>query len=354
MESEFEIFSLAEPEDFDRYTEIFSPTDTPKPFKKLSWLHLNNPSRQSYVNCYLPKEDTSVTAALYAVVPIEFKIGNKVQVACQSLDTITDERFRGQGLFITLAESVYQRCTSGKVAFVYGFPNIHSAKGFFRGLKWKNIASPPFLTKPFKTKYFTDKLLKRKIFRNIIPQINLYRRRKIHLPADIAIKEITRFENDANTVWADFSQNINIAIERNKEYLNWRIFDNPDEEYKARGLYHNNKLVGYIIYSIKDKHGGRIGYVMDFIYRPSYVKFSKYLLFEAFNDMRDSNVDASLCWSFDHSPNYGFYKKYGFLKIPEKYQLIKLFFGARPFEKLEVDINNVENWYLSYLDSDTN
>ena len=354
MNTDFKIVPLQTTEDYKRYTEIFAPTETPKPIEKLDWLHLHNTVGKHFVDCSVPVAQPEITSAIYAVAPVKFTLGDKDAIACQSLDTMTDARYRGKGLFITLAESVYARCADAGLALVYGFPNDQSAKGFFTKLKWKEIAKPPFLTKPLRVRYFSDKLIKNKLLRSLVPQLNLYRRKKVELDKGMEIRKINRFDKEVNTVWHSFAKNINVAIERNERYLNWRIFDNPDEQYVVNGLYQNDKLYGYIIYSIKEKHGGKIGYVMELMMETAHEKYGQSLLNDALNDMRDAKTDAALCWAFDHAPNFNLYKKAGFLKIPEKYQFIKLFFGARALQESAIDIYDVKNWYISYLDSDTN
>ena len=52
--------------------------------------------------------------------------------------------------------------------------------------------------------------------------------------------------------WNSNKMNFGITIDRNKEYMNWRIEQNPYHNYKYLLLFKNEILVGYIIYE-KDK-----------------------------------------------------------------------------------------------------
>ena len=93
---------------------------------------------------------------------------------------------------------------------------------------------------------------------------------------------------------------------------------------------------------------------MELIFDLKSQKAGRKLLQYAINQIKKENADCILTWCMDHSPNYNVFKKQFFFKLPEKFRPIELHFGARAFNKeLASTINNRNNWYLSYSDSDT-
>lgn len=333
----------------DLYKECFDSNDSPKELKVIEWQFLRNDIK-SYVNILVDNE-AKRTAAIYATCSLKFKFGGEIIVGAQSLDTITDLNYRGKGFFIKLANRVYETAKDGGVKLVYGFPNGNSVHGFKSKLGWKVLDPVPFLIKPLRTGYFT------KMVRGIsflpdcsVPFKTGYVNDKIH-----HLEQSNHFPPECDELWDSFSANIGIAVHRNRTYLEWRYIDKPGESYRiVHCRDRKQKYLGYIVYVAKEKHGGLIGYVMELIYEPKQSKAGEQLLAFAINDMKKTGCDAVMAWCMDHSLPYDIYKKKLFMKMPEMIRPIELHFGALAFDdSLKTVIENRENWYLSYSDSDT-
>ena len=172
------------------------------------------------------------------------------------------------------------------------------------------------------------------------------------MSSDFEIKPIDRFEEkNVNPIWEKFSANINFSIHRDANYLNWRIFDKPNFDYITKGLFFNSNLVAFVAYNIVRKHGGRIGYMLEFMYLPEYAEEANSLLIFANNAFIKQDVDVVLVWNFSHSPNHKYFKRNGYVRLPELIKPIKLHFGVRFFQSTYH--LKEQDWYLSYCDSDT-
>jgi Acetyltransferase (GNAT) domain len=336
------------------YEQIFANNNDPKIKKRLEWMHEDNPLKKKYFSIYLD-EAANRPAALYAVFPVLFKQFDKKINAVQSIDTITDENYRGKGLFKKLALDCYKNASEDAVQFVYGFPNDQSAPGFFKSLGWKPIAEVPFLIKPINLLYPLQYKLKKNIPFKININLGLkwlfWSSKNKYTPSDLP-----SFNEQYNELWEKFSTTYNIGVMRDANYMNWRISNHPTEKYIVKSFSCNNKLVAVFVLSIKDeKHNGKIGYVIDTIFDPSYSKDIPYLFHKAIKGtFYKAKVDIILGWCFNHSQNYNMYKGNGFMNIPKKLQPIKLFFGANNFiNKEDNAFFDKKNWYLSYCDSDT-
>lgn len=336
-------------ENISLYKECFDKNGSKKNTEVIAWQFLNNTINKQFVDIAVDKTNNQ-TAAIYAIFPTMFKINNVNLIGSQSLDTITDVNYRGKGLFINLAKDVYEKAKQNEVKFVYGFPNGNSIYGFQKKLDWEVLDPVPFLIKPFRTSYFTKKIS----WLSWMPNVNLVRSsNKPNEKYRIEIKN--EFPLTVNEVWSKFSKTINVAINRDKVYLDWRYINKPLEDYKIAHVYSKeNKYLGYVVFAVKGKHGGKIGYIMELVYDTDYKDVGKILLKHAIHQINQSKADCVLSWCLHHSPNYKDYTSQNFFTMPERFRPIELHFGVCSFdENLKEIVNKRENWYLSYSDSDT-
>lgn len=345
---EYKIYDLNEGT-INLFKASFDINGSPKNLENIRWQFFKNPTKKYLVDIAFDTISGKV-AGIYAVSCISFKINTQISVGSQSLDTITDIDFRGKGLFTKLAKSVYQKAENTNISLVYGFPNGNSIHGFEKKLEWVVLDPVPFLIKPLKSRYFTNKISFLKFFPNINLSFKGFSKSK-----EYTIKEEFSFPDEVNNLWDNFSKDIKVAVNRNKEYLHWRYIKKPNEDYKVVHCYDSyNKFLGFIVYCVKDKHDGRVAYIMELIYDLKHPKAGCQLLSYAVKEVKKENADLILTWCFQHSPNYNALKKSFFFKLPEKIRPIELHFGAMAFDcKLKNIISKRENWYLSYSDSDT-
>jgi GNAT superfamily N-acetyltransferase len=331
------------------FKNCFDTNGSPKYIENIEWQFFENPLKKCFVDIAY---DTGVdkTAAIYAISCVPFLINDKVNQGSQSLDTITDKDYRGKGLFTKLATSVYQKAKDEKIALVYGFPNGNSIHGFSKKLDWAVLDPVPFLLKPLKSSYFTKKIKAL----NFLPNINLSFE-GYSQSSKYYIKEAFSFTDEVNNIWENFSKSFKVAVNRDKNYLNWRYINKPNENYRIAHCYDlNNNYMGFIVFTVKGKHGGKIGYIMEMIYHLDRPEAANLLLRYAVNEIRKEKADCILSWCLAHSPNFSIFSKSNFFKLPEKLRPIELHFGVRAFqENIKETVYNRKNWYLSYSDSDT-
>jgi hypothetical protein len=227
------------------YQSCFENNGSTKALEKIEWQFLNTPSGEKIVDIAVD-ESAGTVAAVYAVFPVNFTIGDQTMLACQSLDTMTDKAYRGKGLFVQLAADVYQKATNSDVKLVYGFPNGSSVHGFIKKLNWQLLDPVPFLIKPLNSSYFTNKIPSLSWLPNL--KIAFNRKRS----TGIRIENKNEFPLEVNRIWERFSKNIQVAVCRDKAYLDWRYLQKPDEDYQILHAYTcDNKYIGFVVYCIK-------------------------------------------------------------------------------------------------------
>ncbi len=330
------------------FAACFERNGTPRRLDALRWQYADNPTDEVLVD--LAVSDGRI-GAIYAVQPAQVRVDGQRRLAAQSVDTLVDADFRGRGLFTKMASAVYDRLRARGGAFVYGFPNANSAPGFFKKLGWVSLDPVPFLVRPLRTALLASKL-----------PIGAWARRlpDLRLPvlgpklgASQEIRPLTSFGSALDALWGRFSADVRVAVERSGEYLRWRL-SKPGERYECFGIFEGMELIAFCAYTTVDKHGGRLGYVMELLHDPGRQKSAAALLAECLRRMESDGADAALAWSLPHSPNARAYTRVGFMPLPERLRPIELHVGVRPLDPtLTETLSDRRNWYLSYCDSDT-
>lgn len=335
-------------EELEKYRECFVSNGSDKTLDLLQWNHQQNlPGVKSIY--YAIDTKTGKIAAIYTYLPVKFTCMGEEVNAMQSFDTLTDTNHRGKGLFIKLASKIEAEEKQNNNELVYGFPNENSVHGFVNKLKFNYFGEVPFLIKPLRISYFINKLLKKNAGNTSDSNCSIAITDKLS-----TIKEITHFDDDYETLYRSVSSHIKIGVNRNAAYMNWRYITKPGETYYRYGYYENEVLQAVIIFTLKNKHGGKIGYLMELLFDPKNEKVGKQLLKFCIATFKKNNADLVLCWCFEHSFNYSTIRKSGFYKFPEKLRPQKLGFIAKILNSENTkDIYSLKNWYLSYSDSDT-
>ena len=298
----------------------------------LRWKFVDNPAGTGLVS--VCREASGRVLGLNAFQRTRFVGPAGIElIGHQSMDTFVDPAARGLGVFNNLLQTFYENQQDD---LIYGFPNAASSKGFFGRQKWSFLGSAPFLIRPIRAGYFLKKLS------SILPDFRIPR-----LPRSSNQSEPIRFFDEG---FGDLSAQMvrpgSYMLRRDSTYLNWRLFDKPlaCAHVLARG--HD----AFVAARIDNKHGGRIGYILEAAGDPSVLKG----VLEDMNAyLADNGADAVLAWAMPHMPSYSVYRHTGYLPLPRKLRPIEINFGARALSMRTKAIDNPANWYLSYLDSDT-
>jgi len=337
-------------EDLALFAGCFADNGGARSPASMRWLYRDNPSGRLYVDFAVPPEGAGL-AAIYATLPVRMRVNGEVRLALQSLDTLTDRAFRGKGLFVSLAKSVFARAAADDVAFIYGFPNGSSAPGFFGKLGWERLDPVPFLIRPLRTRYFSSRLGR---VGSKLPDFPLAPSRRRGPRGGAQLVEVDRFDERFTHLWRAFSRDVCVAVERDAAYLDWRLVDKPEERYRRLALVEKGVLTSFIAFALKEKHGGRIGYVLELLHDKGRESDARWLLGAAVAEMAQQNADAVLAWCLPRAPTFGSYLRSGFFPLPERLRPIELHVGTRAFDgTLGPVLRSRRNWYISYLDSDT-
>jgi GNAT superfamily N-acetyltransferase len=332
--------------DLELFDACFTANGAPRDRDVLRWQYLDNPTGALFVDFATASADR--LAAIYASIPVVFRVAGEQRLGIQSVDTMTDREFRGRGLFLQLAKQTYARAADAGVALVYGTPNGSSAHGFFQRLEWQTLDPVPFLIRPLRARWVLEKLgLPRAAARLPDLRIPVGRGR-----ADA--RRVERFDERFTRLWHELARGIGVAVERDARYLGWRLAK-PGEDYRSFCVDdRDGELSAFASHCTKTKERSRIGYIMEALCTPRGTRALRGLIRGALADMAASGADVALAWCLPHSPTYAAFLRTGFVPFPRRLWPIELHLGARSFDPaLAAQVNDRRAWYLSYLDCDT-
>jgi len=337
-------------EDLKLFHDAFVENGSPRSVELLRWQYFEPPAGRLYVDFAVAEEEKQFLAAIYAVFPVTMRVDGARGLGVQSLNTLTDVRFRGKGLFVKMAAATYERCGNEGVALVYGFPNQNSVHGFWTKLQWQALDPMPHLIRPLRLSFFVDKLTRGKIRLPKFLDVRLARTRT-SLPRGWTLRVITELGAEIDEVWRRFSADIGFAVERDSEYLRWRL-RRPGAFYETVGLFNERELIGYVIIGHEGDRGGRI---MELIYEPAVPQAGTILLREAFRRLAAAGCGTVWAWNYEHSRNHRDFRRAGFIPLPERFNIEHLHSGARSLTTPpSAAVAERGKWYVSMLDSDTN
>lgn len=264
--------------------------------------------------------------------------------AFHAIDTIVAPEARGKGVFVELGRATCAAARDAGAKLVYGFPNAAAAKGWFKHNNWIDHGRAPFMVCPVRSGLFLERAVGRRVVDFKFPS----------LPTTLKeVVTVSRFDSAYDELWKQFSHNINCAVDRSSAYLNWRFARAPQSPYHTVAIKEADKVIAFVTSRTAMKHCGHMGYIMEAMCQPGREKTLLALLRWVKRDLARAGVDAIMAMCFPHSSTYRTFRQAGFWTIPDRVAPIEVHFGALPLSPEGDAAATKENWYLSYLDSDS-
>lgn len=79
---------------------------------------------------------------------------------------------------------------------------------------------------------------------------------------DVTIVTQEKFDDEINSFWDKASKDFDYIIEKNTDYLNWKI-EKPDRKHVIRTAFRGEEMLGYIIQSITEQGDQKNGAIID-------------------------------------------------------------------------------------------
>ncbi len=186
-------------EQLDAFSELYELCfRQPMNHREILWRYFHSPYDGLFA-CFAFENGKFV--ANYSVAPIELRIYGHVFPAALSLNTMTHPDFGGRGLFVQLADRVYHKLQNQGYKMVIGFPNRISNRTFLTKLGWHDIYEIPTMRKDLEG---------------------------ISCPGSSPMVTV---DNHFLLDYSSCMRNDKICVNKTDEYLRWRFWQKPSEEY---------------------------------------------------------------------------------------------------------------------------
>jgi len=319
------------------------------------WEHKHNPFGGSLIGV---AEHNGQIVGHLSFVPLKMKIGENVAVASHGVELIVHSDFRRRGIFSAMEELLLGEAEKKGILITYSFPTQPVRKGHLK-YGFFDVCNVLVLVKCFDA--YNALIQKYPIFRKgkfflrfVLRTFDFIFRassetRKMPVIESLRIAEISSFDDHINDFWDSVSKDYEILLVRDKEYLNWRYFEKPDQDYKVLLAEKNGRVLGYIVLGCREVGNLKEGCIVDMLAGFNETNVIQCLISKAIEYFVEEKVDFITCWTLRHSLLYKILKDNGFICSRSKHTLTARLNSPVLSEKF---VKDPRNWYLSMGDSD--
>lgn len=308
--------------------------------------YFKNPEGNAYIDFAYDFENMQM-AGQYMVIPRMFYINSNVIKGVLSLNTLTKESYRGQGVFTKLADAVYEDAANDGVKFCYGAPNQNSFPGFVKKLKFSHIGDVPLYLKI--TNPCT--LIMEKVFK--YDKLNQQLIDKSFEIQDNNIIEITKNNVDLLSVFLGrVNKKYKIMGIRNKSFLTWRYFDLPRRNYRIYAYKNGDTITAYAVIRITKVAEMNCGMIVDFLYDDGHENDAISLVNKLISMFKKCNIGLVGCLMLNHTAEAKILKQTHFFVCPKKLLPQPFPIIVREFKSLDEDFFDFSKWFFTMGDYD--
>lgn len=316
--------------------------------------YFQNPMGHAYMKLAFDEEN-DVLAGQYIVIPMKVKVDQQEYPVILSLNTLTRKEYRGQKIFVSLAEEVYGECSNKGYHFCYGAPNPNSHPGFIKKLGFQDMGVMPLFLKILHPSLLVKQKFGSTILSTVARPFNVFFR-KLKKTEEI----LTTIRIDENNVdlmddfWQSISKKYCVMGVRDSKYIKWRYLDMPKREYSIWAVCDDNLVMGYIIGRVTEVAGMKCGMIVDFLVSEKKSQVAAILLQKLQQEFYEQEVGLMGCLMQKHCEEARWLKECGFFKCPK-------FAEPQPFPIIyrnlmqgdqTIQADDLKNWFFTMGDYD--
>jgi len=320
------------------------------------WQNRGHPLRNSSI--WVVEDDYGVgIIGQYTNWPALVKINDEKLMGGITIDLLIDASHRRKGLFSVLGEQAKKDLDSVGMHFQITFPRReHVQNSFIKRLKWVKVGKLPFLVKMLLVERVQNRICSIVAGRQFSVGKDSIRQPRNEKSLDgktITFKIIEALPDDIDNVWNLAKTDFQIAIVRNRSYLEWRYFLKPNGDYKVIAAYSENVLSGIIVLKTKRMFSIVVGFIVDILCVPD-DELVKALLRRAIEEFQQNRVAICGCVMTKNNRYYRSLLDCGFISAPDVINPRTYTLDAYIASE-SVDENvflNLDNWFITLGDWD--
>lgn len=301
-------------------------------------------------------EELGEVGGQYAAIPIYVKVGDSDRLSLLSVNTLTKDTYRGQGVFKILANEVYEDAIKEGFAIVYGMPNQNSRPGFCKYIGFSDISDVPLYLRPLKPSGMVKGFLNNNFLAALAKPFNIFFKAREYKKSDAKLVDFkASYDKYADIFWDNVRNKFPVMITRNKAYIKYRFVDIPRRDYTGYYAISNGEVVGYAIGRVTEVAGMKCAMVADFLFVSGHEKAAKKMLRRLLVDLMHMGADVSGCMVSPNSEEAKMIRNMGFFRCPKKFEPIPFRFIFRQLDTTDDSLKiatDFKNWFFTMGDFD--
>jgi GNAT superfamily N-acetyltransferase len=278
-----------------------------------------NPAGRSFI--WLAEHEGQIIAH-FAAVPFRLKMFDKETTASHTIGALVEEKYQNRGLLKLLGEKIWEELAQKNIHITWGFPNQRAYRFHKVALGFEDLIN-----------FDVWKITKTDILKS---------------GADPSCRAIEEFDADFDRLWEECSSQHDIAVVRNKTYLNWRYLMRPDWLYYPFGYYEDSQLKGYVVLKIFREDRVKRGHIVDIFSNSQDRHTLDCLISESLAFFSQQKVDEATVWIWGNPLIEHLLEDKGFLKKPADIPLLLRIHKNHP---LPDRMKDNSHWYFAMGDS---
>lgn len=315
----------------------------------LEWEYQKNPGGKALVT--VGKNSNDELISQYAVIPVDGSVDGKVISGSLSLNTLTEKKYRGKGLFTKTAEETYRKCIDENIHFTVGVPNANSFPGFIHKLKFSHPGDLLFLVKPLKmTNVIKSRLIKSHQKKG--DEIHMSFDESILKKNSVSILDVEKDKKVYNDYYLKWSKPRTLFLSRSLEHLKWRYISIPTRNYYILKIMDENSMQAFIVLRALQVYGMRTGVVVDFCCIEDKPGCTLINLISA--QLKQQGIDILISAHAGFERECRIIKKTGFFQVPSGLLPQRLPLVCRihkPFTGQQL-LKDMRQWHFTFGDYD--
>lgn len=188
----------------------------------------------------------------YAVLPVEYRLLDKIVIAGLVVDVMTHPDYQRQGMFVSLGTSSMNWIKNNGYAFSTGYPYKDNVMPGHKKVGWEEVFDLDVYVVPINTKNISIKYSKNKIKQKVIniglKVYKMFKRYKYSLgDKNIKMTKLEKIPENIVSLINKINDNFSFIQNRTFEYLKWRYEKVPNRSYEIYFLYEEHELSGYVV-----------------------------------------------------------------------------------------------------------
>lgn len=313
--------------------------------------YFDNPAGDALIELAIDPNNGRL-AGQYVVQPQNIRIFGENKKCVLSLNTLTHEKYRGQKIFVKLAEKTYKRAETEGYEFVYGAPNPNSYHGFMSDLCFRDIHHFPLYARPLNLNHMVKERIKSNLIATIASpfQVLFLNNANNEGVIEININNVSLMDS----FWEKIKDKYKVIGVRNAEYIRYRYLDVPRRKYYPLAVVVDGNIVAYAIGRIREVAGFNAGMIADFLFLPGFEKEAKKLIKVLIKKMKDEGASLAGCIILKNTEEAKIIRKCGLYRIPNFIlpQPTPLVLRVLNKDANEKTLSDINNWFFTTGDYD--